>query len=162
MDAILCRDYLARLLVEENAALAELEPQLDREYEALASRDLAALESAADSRQLLLARLAKLEDERRAACSLHGYPPDREGLARLLEWCDPARSLTNHYQECLARAERCRAGNERNAALVAARMARVAGMLNALTGDSQRANTYARDGGNARSALAGRVVSLEA
>lgn len=142
--------------------LAELEPQLDREHAALLARDLAALESGADSRQLLLARLTKLEDERRAACTLHGFGADKHGLAKLLEWCDPQRSLTNHYQECMARAERCRDRNDRNAALVAARMHRIEGMLSALVGEPNAVTTYGRAGGTTRAPVAGRVLSFEA
>lgn len=134
LDASLCREHVERLLVEENAVLAELERQLDREHEALAARDLAALEAAADTRQLHMVRLLRIEDERRATCSLHGFAADLRGLAQLLEWCDPKHKLANYYQECVSLAERCRASNDRNAALVAARMARIEGLLGVLSG----------------------------
>jgi flagellar biosynthesis/type III secretory pathway chaperone len=134
LDANLCREHVERLLAEENAVLAELECQLDREHEALAARDLTALEAAADTRQLHMVRLLKLEDERRAACSSHGFAADLRGLGQLLEWCDPQRRLANYYRDCVARAERCRASNDRNAALVTARMAQIEGMLGVLAG----------------------------
>jgi flagellar biosynthesis/type III secretory pathway chaperone len=160
LDVNLCREHVERLLVEENAVLAELESQLDREHEALAARDLSSLEAAADTRQLHMVRLLKIEDERRAACRLHGFAADLRGLAQLLEWCDPKQRLANYYSECVARAERCRASNDRNAALVAARMARIEGLLGVLAGPAS-ASLYG-PGSKAASPHSGARLSVEA
>ena len=81
MDASLVRDTLARLLADENAALGEFETLLDREHGALSSRDIDALEALAETRQANVIRLLKIEDERRALCSLHGYDADLSGLS---------------------------------------------------------------------------------
>jgi len=48
VDASLTRDHLARLLADENSALAEFESLLEREYAALRSRDIDALEALRD------------------------------------------------------------------------------------------------------------------
>ena len=93
MDAALTRDHLARLLAEENTALAEFEALLDREHAALRTRDIDALEALAEARQSSITRLLKLEDERRGVCSMLGYDTDLAGLARLIAWCDPRRTL---------------------------------------------------------------------
>ena len=90
MDAALVRDTLGRLLADENAALGEFEALLDREHGALSSRDIDALEALAETRQGNVIRLLKIEDERRALCSLHGYSADLSGLSKLLAWCDTA------------------------------------------------------------------------
>jgi hypothetical protein len=37
--------------------------------------------------------MLKLEDERRSVCSMLGYDTDLAGLAKLIAWCDPRRSL---------------------------------------------------------------------
>lgn len=161
MDATLCREHVKRLLVEENAVLAELESQLDREHEALAARNLEALESAADTRQLHMQRLLKIEDERRTACSMHGFAPDLRGLAQLIAWCDPKRTLASFYEECVTRAERCRASNDRNAALVAARMSRIENMLGALAGPAGQTPSYG-PGAKSRTPLAGGRLNVEA
>jgi hypothetical protein len=93
VNPTLTRDALERLLVEENGALGEFETLLDREHGALRARDIDALEALADARQASLVRLLKLEDERRGLCSMHGYETDLTGLAKLIAWCDPARTL---------------------------------------------------------------------
>ena len=122
MDAALTRDHLARLLSEENAALAQFEALLDREHGALKTRDIDALEELSDARQASVTQLLKLEDERRSVCSMLGYDTDLSGLARLIAWCDPRRSLTSAYEECAARAIRCRELNDRNGILVNGRL----------------------------------------
>ena len=76
------------------------------------------------------------------ARSLHGESPDRAGLDRLRQWCDPHRVLEPQLAECLGRAMRCRDLNDRNGLMVAARMKRVAELLQTLTGRVARAATY--------------------
>ena len=51
MDAALTREHLARLLAEENTALAEFEALLEREHQALRTRDIDDLESLSAARQ---------------------------------------------------------------------------------------------------------------
>ena len=100
VDPALTRDHLSRLLAEENTALAEFEALLDREHAALATRDIDALEALADARQSSITQLLKLEDERRGVCSMLGYDTDLAGLAKLIAWCDPQRTLARPYEEC--------------------------------------------------------------
>ncbi|HTU65514.1 MAG TPA: flagellar protein FlgN [Steroidobacteraceae bacterium] len=163
MNAALTRDALERLLVDENNALAEFETLLDKEHGALRSRDIDALEALADARQASLVRLLKIEDERRGLCSLHGYDTDLMGLAKMLAWCDPSRSLATRYDECSARAKRCRDANDRNGILVGAQMKRVEGLLGAITGSNGEPRAYGPRGTvNPYAASAGRVLSAEA
>ena len=161
MDANLTREHLARLLAEENTALADFESLLDREHAALKSRDIDALEALADSRQDSVTRMLKLEDERRSMCGMHGYDTDLTGLAKLIAWCDPARTLMARYDECATRAKRCRDLNDRNGILVSAQMKRVEGLLGAITGTPAHRSYGPRQaaayGGNA-----GQVISAEA
>ncbi len=161
MDARLCREHLARLLRDEATALADLEAQLDNEYAALSQRDVAALEQASDARAWQMTRLVKLEDDRRSACKLHGYPPTLQGMATMLDWCDPERTLADPYQQCVTLALRCRDYNSRNASLVNARMTRIENLLGALSSDAAPARVYGRDGA-ARANAAGRLLSAEA
>lgn len=161
MDASLTRDHLSRLLAEENAALAEFETLLTREHGALKSRDIDALEALADARQASVTQMLKLEDERRTLCSMLGYDTDLPGLAKLIAWCDPRRSLAAAYDECAARARRCRDCNDRNGILVSAQMKRVEGMLGAITGvPAQR--SYGPRTVAAYGAGTGQVISAEA
>ncbi|MCB1623452.1 MAG: flagellar protein FlgN [Pseudomonadales bacterium] len=161
MDASVCHDLLERILAEETRALTELEAQLEREYDALAKQDVAALDESADVRAWQLTRLIQLERERQHACATYGYPADIRGLAALLDWCDPTRKLIDHYQDRVARAIRCRDYNSRNAALVNARMGRIESMLGALSADSASARVYGRDGAT-RANSSGRLLNAEA
>ena len=162
MDATLTRDHLARLLDEENTALAEFESLLEREHVALSSRDIDELEALADVRQASITRMLKLEDERRSVCSMNGYSTDLGGLARLIAWCDPRRSLTPAYDECSTRARKCRELNDRNGVLVGAQMKRVEGLLAAICGTGPAPREYGPRRGGAYTQAAGQVLSAEA
>jgi flagella synthesis protein FlgN len=163
VDAALTRDTLGRLLAEENAALGEFASLLDKEYGALRSRDIDALETLADSRQASVIKLLKVEEERRSLCSMLGYDSDLAGLAKLIAWCDPARSLGKPYEECAKRARDCRDLNNRNGVLVGAQMKRVEGLLGAMTGGSAEPRAYGPRGQSSPYASsAGKVLSAEA
>jgi flagellar biosynthesis/type III secretory pathway chaperone len=161
VDAALTRDHLARLLAEENGALAEFEALLDREHRALSTRDIDALEALADARQASVTQMLKLEDERRSVCSMLGYETDLQGLARLIGWCDPKGTLTRAYQECSDRARRCRDLNDRNGVLVGAQIKRVEGLLGAITG-AGTPRAYGPRQAHAYGTPSGRVLSAEA
>jgi flagellar biosynthesis/type III secretory pathway chaperone len=162
VDSALTRDHLARLLAEENTALVEFESLLEREHEALRSRDIDALEALADARESSITRMLKLEDERRSLCSMLGYDTDLAGLARLIAWCDPRRTLTGAYEECSTRARKCRDLNDRNGLLVGAQMKRVEGLLGAITGGNRAPPAYGPRRAASYGAAAGQVLSAEA
>jgi flagellar biosynthesis/type III secretory pathway chaperone len=163
VDAALTRDTLGRLLAEENRALAEFETLLDKEHGALRSRDIDALEALADARQASVITLLKIEDERRSLCSMLGFETDLAGLAKLIAWCDPSRSLNKPYEECATRARRCRDSNDRNGVLVGAQIKRVEGLLGAMTGTSAEPRGYGPRGhSNPFAAASGNVLSAEA
>lgn len=162
MDSSLTRDHLARLLAEENSALVEFESLLDREHTALRSRDIDALEALAADRQASITNLLKLEDERRGVCNMLGYDTDLAGLAKLIAWCDPRRTLAPAYEECSTRARKCRDLNDRNGLLVGAQIKRVEGMLGAITGASPAPRAYGPRRANAYGGSAGQVLSAEA
>jgi len=162
VDANLTRDTLRRLLGDENGALTEFEGLLAAEHAALLSRDIDALEALAEARQASVVRLLKIEDERRSLCSMLGFDTDLGGLAKLLAWCDPARSLHQHYEECATRATRCRDQNDRNGVLVGAQIKRVEGLLGAMTGADNGARSYGPRGQSNPYASSGSVLSAEA
>ena len=83
------------------------------------------------------------------------------GLAALFAWCDPQGTLAAAQSQCIELAGRCRALNERNAALVTARLTRVTGMLDML-GDTPAARTYDPRLARVGTVPAGRMVSVSA
>jgi len=163
LDAALTRDTLRRLLDEENANLSEFVVLLNKEFAALRGRDIDALEALADARQASVTKLLKIEEERRSLCSMLGYETDLAGLAKLLAWCDPARSLAKRYDECATRARDCRDLNNRNGILVGAQIKRVEGLLGAMTGSSAEPRAYGPRGhSNPYANSYGKVLSAEA
>jgi len=162
VNATLTRDTLGRLLADENAALGEFATLLDKEHGALRSRDIDALESLADSRQASVVKLLKIEEERRSLCSMLGYDTDLQGLAKLMAWCDPGRTLAKRCEEWASRARSCRDLNIRNGILVGAQIKRVEGLLGAMTGNSPEPRAYGPRGLANPYASSGKVLSAEA
>lgn len=161
MEPTLCREHLERLLLEEAETLARLQPVLEHEHTLLQGRDIAGLERAGLERQELVGRLLRLEEERRSLCSMHGRSADATGLEQLVAWCDPARTLHARFEDTARRAAQCRSINERNGALVGARLRRVGQMLDMLTGNRGAGRTYDAQGRPDNAAI-GRVVQMRA
>ncbi len=146
MDPVACREHIATLLSQESAALDALAKLLEREHGFLVANDVESLEAAMAERQTCVGSLLRIEEDRRSMCRMLGHTPDAAGLDRLLAWCDPAGSLKSRWADCATRGTRCRDLNDRNGALVAARMKRVETILGALTGRSAEAPTYSASG----------------
>lgn len=146
MDPAVCREHLGSLLREESALLEELEALLVHEGRVLAASDIQTIETTTRARQEKMGGLARLEEQRRSLCAMHGFGSDRAGLEAAMQWCDPAGSLLDALRRCAERAVRCRDLNDRNSIVVAARLKRVQSMLGALTGRPARQDTYGPKG----------------
>ena len=163
MDANSCRDQLSRLLADEASLLGRLEQQLQREHELLSKNDIESLEATGNARQDTVARLLRLDDERRGLCRLLGRGDDAAAMSALLQWCDPAGSLASTYAQCADQAGHCREQNDRNGALVTARLNRVNSMLGMLNISGNDARTYAATKPQAPGReCAGRLVTVTA
>jgi flagellar biosynthesis protein FlgN len=164
VDPSACRDHVARLLAEEIHALGEVEQLLNAEHEALVAKNVETLEETAETRRTRIGALVRIEDERRSLCRMLGHSPDASGLQRMMAWCDPQGSLRSQWNERGERAKRCRLLNDRNGALVTARLKRVEGLVDLLTGKaSQSQSTYGPRGGAYSGAAAqGRLLTIEA
>src|SRR5882724_9067277 len=99
MDQAQCRERLARLLSEESIALNELSVLLDREHGFLEANDVTSLEGATRERQRCVARIFRVDEERRALCRDMGRDVDLKGLEDLLRWCDPRGSLAGSWAQ---------------------------------------------------------------
>ncbi|NLG77134.1 MAG: flagellar protein FlgN [Xanthomonadaceae bacterium] len=157
MDSTVCREHLEKLLIEEAGVLERLQSALDREHELLIANDVDALERAGEERQTCIGDLLRIEEERRSMCRMMNLPADITGLERLLGWCDTSGELKQRWADCADRAGRCRASNDRNGALVAARMKKVEGMLDVLTGRASEPKTYGKQGAYESSSTGARV-----
>jgi flagella synthesis protein FlgN len=161
MDKAQCREKLGRLLGDESRGLKELSVLLEREHGYLQTSDVVSLEGASRERQRCVARIFRVDEERRALCSELGYPVDLKGLEDLIRWCDPKGTLVAGWADCSTAAAKCRQLNDRNGALVAARLLHVQARLGTLIQGRREAVTYGPRGAYSASA-SGRVVATEA
>jgi len=161
MNQAQCREKLGRLLAEESDALNELSRLLDREHGFLESNDIGALDAASRERQRCVARIARIDEERRQLCRDLGHPLTLEGLEQLIRWCDPSGTLAQGWQVCSEAAVRCRRLNDRNGALVSARLQHVEARLGTLFESRREAVTYGPKGAYSQTPQ-GRVVAVEA
>ncbi|HUK02344.1 MAG TPA: flagellar protein FlgN [Steroidobacteraceae bacterium] len=156
-----CLTQLARLISTEASGLHELAGLLDGEHELLQSNDIEGLQGAMRERQRCIARVVRADEDRRSLCRNLGYEPDVQGLEQLMRWCDPTGTLAKDWAECASAAAACRQRNDRNGALVNARLQNVQGRLGVLVQGTRDQFTYGR-----RSAYnlvnVGRVVATEA
>jgi flagella synthesis protein FlgN len=161
MDQTQCREKLGNLIKDENVALNELSTLLDREHGFLEANDVTSLEAATRERQRCVARIFRVDEERRALCRDMGRDVDLKGLEDLLRWCDPRGSLAGSWAQCSEAAARCRTLNDRNGALVAARLQHVQARLGTLISSRRDASTYGPKGAYSQTST-GRVLTAEA
>lgn len=161
METQTCREQLAKIMADETRLLSELAQLLDREHACLQTQDPVSLEKTASDRQKCVAGIYRCDEERRALCRSAGRPENLQGLEELMRWCDPKGTLAPGWAQCSAAAANCRKLNDRNAALVNARLKHVQGRLGVLIEGRQDAVTYGRRGNDAPP-TAGRLVVTEA
>src|ERR1700761_5499871 len=142
MDQAKCREKLGQLIAAEGTALNELAGLLDREHGFLQSNDVVSLEGATRERQRCVGRIFRVDEERRNLCRDMGYPLDLKGLEDLIRWCDPRNTLSSRWAECTDAAAKCRQSNDRNGALVAARLKHVQARLGTLIQSRREVVTY--------------------
>ncbi|MBV6416171.1 MAG: hypothetical protein CMLOHMNK_00702 [Steroidobacteraceae bacterium] len=161
MDAAVTRDHLARLFAEEAAVLGRLETLLETEHALLASRDVDGLDAAGRERQGGIGTLLRVQSERNSFCRMLGFEEGAVGLGKLLAWCDPEGRLRVRWEDCAARAGRCRTLNDRNGVLANAQLRRVSNFLGALTGAPKQPATYSPSA-TAASLPTGRLLAAKA
>jgi flagellar biosynthesis/type III secretory pathway chaperone len=142
MDPHTCREQMQRLIQEETTALGELTVLLDREHTYMSANDVDALGEAMRERHKCVARILKVDDERRVLCRSLNRPHDLKGLEALLKWCDPQGTLAGAWAECTAAAINCRSQNDRNGALAGARLQNVQARLGVLVDGRRETVTY--------------------
>lgn len=148
-------------MAEELGSLSELAVLLDREHEHLLANDVTALDGATRERQRCVARIIRVDEDRRSLCRETGRSDDLQGLEQVLRWCDPQGTLAAGWAQCSAAAANCRKLNDRNGALVGARLQHVQARLGVLINGRREAVTYGPRGAYALTG-AGRVVATEA
>jgi flagellar biosynthesis/type III secretory pathway chaperone len=130
------KEHLRRILADEARLLGELEPVLRQETAILRGDDADAIQRIGASRHRHIDALSRLEAERSDTCRMFSFGAGRGGLERLFEWADPSGSLRLKWSSNLELARRCKAVNDQNGAIVAAKLGRVQQLLAKLRGAS--------------------------
>jgi flagella synthesis protein FlgN len=136
-------DHVQRMLSEESVLLDSLEQLLKQEAQILRGDEVAAIERIGSSRQECTRALTRLEAERADSCKMLSFGTGRDGFERLLKWCDSSGDLGRAWQRNLAVARRCRDQNDRNGAVVTAKLNHVQKMIEAIRGNDDPAPVYA-------------------
>jgi flagellar biosynthesis/type III secretory pathway chaperone len=134
MDPSLVGDHMRDLLGEEAVLLSELEALLGRETEALKADDLPEIEHIGRERHRCVEALMRIDSERRVACRMLGLADEKHQFEKLLDRCDTTGSLKSRWHSGLEIAARCKDMNERNGAVVTAKMRRVEALLMTVRG----------------------------
>ncbi len=137
-------------LREDTSIARQLLELTDAEYQALAERRLADLESLLSSKQPLLALLAQHASRRSQTLTELGLGNDRHGLEAYARTAPEADDILAGAAELEDALESCRAANERNGRLIRTNQAAVASTLEIFQRSSQAPDLYDRRGGSTK------------
>lgn len=146
------QQHLGRILAEESRLLTQLQAVLESETSIVTGEDADAIANIGNNRQRCVDRLTRLGEERCDTSRMLSFGSDPAGLNRMFEWADPSRSLRARWSQNLELARRCKALNDKNGAIVTAKLDRVQQLLHKLRGTntpvvySARASRYANLG----------------
>jgi flagellar biosynthesis/type III secretory pathway chaperone len=129
-------EHLTRILSEEARLLGEFEAVLRQETQVLRGEDTQAIQRIGGNRQRYVDALTRLDAERADTCRMFSFGSGRGALDRLFEWADPSAALRLKWSSNLDLARRCKALNDQNGAIVAAKLGRVQQLLGKLRGAS--------------------------
>ena len=163
MDATQCRQHLEQSLNNEAAVLHELNDLLDKEHKLIINDNIDELDKTGSQRDFYISKLLKIDADRLALCSATGNSADKQGLRKLLDWCDPQHKLHTRWEQSTRQLQECRNLNDRNGALVNTRLKRVEGVLDVLSGGQTRnERTYSSRGTAYRQNNSGSVCNIKA
>jgi flagellar biosynthesis/type III secretory pathway chaperone len=130
------QQHLNRILVEEAQLLSELQTVLEQETDILCGDDAEAIQRIGSNRHRCVDRLSGLGVERNDASRMLSFGTDRVGLEKMFDWADPSGALRARWSSNLELARRCKSFNDKNGAIVAAKLNRVQQLLGKLRGAS--------------------------
>jgi flagella synthesis protein FlgN len=128
------RQHLHRILAEEGRLMVELEGLLRQEVDILQGEDADRIARIGAVRHRCVEALMRLEVERADLTRMLSFGEGGTAIDRLLRWCDEDGTLRTRWQANLDIARRCKDINDRNGAIVGARLRRVQALLAAMRG----------------------------
>ena len=143
--------------------MSALESILETEHRYILANNLEELEKASGQRDSHIGDLLRIDSERQSLCKAVGFTADKDGLVKLINWCDPTGTLQTRWKENTKVIINIRALNDRNGALINTRLKRVEGMLNTLTGaEHDQSRVYSSRGNAYQTPEAGTVCHIQA
>jgi flagellar biosynthesis protein FlgN len=130
------QQHLSRLLTEESQLLVQLQVVLEHETAIVSGEDADAIARIGSNRQNCVDALSRLGQERNDTSRMLSFGADQDGLNQMFDWADPSRALRARWVNNLALARQCKALNDRNGAIVAAKLGHVRQLLQNLRGTS--------------------------
>lgn len=143
---------LLQQLVDDIDTARKLLELTDKEYQALAERDLSGLEQLLTQKQALLALLGQHGSLRSQTLIKAKLSADRNGLMAFAESSTLGDKILAQANQLDGVLEACRNANERNGKLIRANQSAVGSMLRVLQGSNQTPDLYDRRGTAAKSA----------
>lgn len=128
--------HLVRVLAEEGRLLGEFEGVLHQETDILRGDDAEAIARIGNNRHGYVDSLSRLDAERNSTCRMLSFGSGPGAMIRLLEWADPSGELKVRWSQNLDLARRCKVINDRNGAIVSAKLGRVQQLLGKLRGST--------------------------
>lgn len=128
--------HLGRILSEEAQLLTELHSVLLQETAIVSGDDADAIERIGSNRHRCVDGLSRLAAERSDTGRMLSFGSDGAGLAQLFDWADPTTALRTKWTTNLDLARQCKRVNDRNGAIVAAKLDRVQKLLGELRGST--------------------------
>jgi flagellar biosynthesis/type III secretory pathway chaperone len=129
-------EHLIRVLTEEGRLLGELEGVLHRETDVLRGEDSQAIARIGENRHQYVDTLSRLDAEVASTCRMLSFGAGPQAMARLLDWADPSGGLRARWSKNLEITRRCKAINDLNGTIVAAKLGRVQQLLRKLRGST--------------------------
>jgi flagellar biosynthesis/type III secretory pathway chaperone len=128
------RQHLDSLLAEEAQLLVELQTVLEQETDIVRGDDTDAIQRIGSNRHRCVDRLSRIGVERADTVRMLSFGAGRTGMEKLFDWADPSAALRTKWRANVELARRCKALNDRNGAIVAAKLDRVQKLLGKLRG----------------------------
>jgi flagellar biosynthesis/type III secretory pathway chaperone len=130
------QQLLSRILAEESRLLIELQTVLLQETQIVSGDDADAIQRIGSNRHRCVDGLSRLATERDDTGRMLSFGSDGAGLAKLFDWADPTATLRSRWSSNLEAARKCKAINDQNGAIVAAKLDRVQKLLGKLRGST--------------------------
>lgn len=137
---------LLSLLEAETTSMQKLLGILKREYDALLSADIAALEQITAEKNAAIAAQSQATLERQNATTAASYSGTDLGLEQLIDTCENREQLREYFSNLMLLARSCQTENRNNGRLIIQKQRRAKGALDVIRQSEDNTPTYSLQG----------------